>query len=117
MLEKYRHCDPRIRVLDHPDNCGPSAARNTGAQAAQTAYIVQLDSDDLLEPTAVEKWVWFLESYSEYAFTKGYSVGFGAQEYLWQKGFHNGKDFLEENIVAVTSMIRTAVYTAVGGFR
>ncbi|MGB9830747.1 MAG: glycosyltransferase family 2 protein, partial [Fervidicoccus fontis] len=90
ILEKYRYFDPRIKVIDHDANRGLSAARNTGFSLARTSYIVQLDSDDLLEPTAVEKWLWFLESYPEYGFVKGYSVGFGAQEYLWQKGFHNG---------------------------
>ena len=116
LLDAYRNRDVRIRVIDHECNRGLSAARNTGFQAAQTAYVVQLDSDDLLEPTAVEKWAWFLESYPEYAFTKGYTVGFGAQEYLWRKGFHDGRAFLEENIVAATSLVRTVVHSTVGGF-
>ncbi|MGE0683167.1 MAG: glycosyltransferase [Candidatus Binatia bacterium] len=115
-LYSYRQGDPRIRVLDHEENKGLSAARNTGFRAARTRYVVQLDSDDLLEPTAVEKWFWFLESYPEFSFVKGYSVGFGAQEYLWEKGFHNGSAFLEDNLVAPTSMIRKAVYEAVGGY-
>jgi glycosyltransferase involved in cell wall biosynthesis len=116
ILESYRHCDPRIRIIDHNANRGPSAARNTGFQVAQTQYVVQLDSDDLLEPTAVEKWLWFLESHPEFAFIKGYSVGFGAQEYLWQKGFHSGSAFLEDNLVATTSAIRKALLQAVGGY-
>ena len=116
LLADYRDRDPRVQVLDHTQNKGLSAARNTGFRAARTQYVVQLDSDDLLEPTAVEKWLWFLESYPEYAFVRGYSVGFGAQEYLWQKGFHDGPAFLEENLVPPTSMIRTAVHVAVKGY-
>lgn len=116
LLEEYRHRDPRIRVIDHSANQGLSAARNTGFRVARTPYVVQLDSDDLLEPTAVEKWVWYLESYPEFAFVKGYTVGFGAQEYLWQQGFHDGRVFLEENSVAPTTAIRTAVHSAVGGY-
>lgn len=115
ILDRYRKNDPRIRVIDHDGNKGLSAARNTGFYAAQTPYVVQLDSDDLLEATAVEKWVWFLESYPEVAFVKGYSVGFGAQEYLWEKGFHNGSAFLEDNLVDATCAIRTVVHHAVGG--
>jgi len=115
ILDHYRRSDPRIRVIDHGANKGLSAARNTGFHAAQTPYVVQLDSDDLLEPTAVEKWVWFLASYPEVAFVKGYSVGFGAQAYLWEKGFHNGSAFLEDNLVDATCAIRTAVHRAVGG--
>ena len=79
LLDHYRHCDPRILIIDHEQNQGLSAARNSGFRAARTPYVVQLDSDDLLEPTAVEKWAWFLESYPEFAFVKGYGVGFGAR--------------------------------------
>ena len=116
VLNSYRGSDPRIGIIDHPENRGLSAARNTGFRAARTAYVVQLDSDDLLEPTAVEKWYWFLQSYPEYSFVKGYSVGFGGQEYLWQKGFETGKAFLKENQVDATSMIRRDVHQAAGGY-
>ena len=116
LLNEYRDRDARIRVIDHDHNRGLSAARNTGFQAARTPYVVQLDSDDLLEPTAVEKWLWSLESHPEYAFVKGYTVGFEAQTYLWQKGFHNGEAFLEDNVVAATSLVRTAVHDAVGRY-
>jgi glycosyltransferase involved in cell wall biosynthesis len=116
ILEAYRHSDPRIQVIDHITNRGPSAARNTGLRAARTQYVVQLDSDNLLEPTAVEKWCWFLESYPEYAFVKGYTVGFGAQQYLWEQGFHNGKAFLDRNQLDTTSMVRKAVHQAIGGY-
>ncbi len=116
ILESCRYRDPRIRVIDHPTNKGLSAARNTGFLAARTQYVIQLDCDDLLEPTAAEKWIWFLECHPEYGFVKGYSVGFGAQEYLWQKGFHNGQAFLEENLVDPTCMIRKGVHQAVGGY-
>lgn len=115
-LAQYRDVDPRIRVLDQAENRGLSATRNAGFRATRAPYIVQLDSDDLLEPTAIEKWLWFLESYPEFAFVKGYSVGFGAQEYLWEKGFHNGSAFLEDNLVAPTSAMRAWVPHAVGGY-
>lgn len=115
-LEYYRNLDSRIRIIDHESNKGLSAARNTGFKASDCSYIVQLDSDDMLEPTAIEKWLWFLESYPEFSFCKGYSVGFGAQEYLWEKGFHNGKEFLLDNLVDPTSMIRKEVHSTVEGY-
>jgi glycosyltransferase involved in cell wall biosynthesis len=68
ILEGYRRRDRRIRVIDHGGNRGLSAARNTGFRAARAPYVVQLDSDDLLEPSAVEKGAWFLESYPEFGF-------------------------------------------------
>ncbi|MGH7845185.1 MAG: glycosyltransferase [Candidatus Binatia bacterium] len=116
MLHGYRENDPRIRVIDQAINQGPSAARNTGFQSARGTCVVQLDSDNLLEPTAIEKWFWFLESFPECSFVKGYSVGFDAQEYLWSEGFHSGPAFLERNQVDTTSMIRKSVHAAVGGY-
>jgi glycosyltransferase involved in cell wall biosynthesis len=116
LLTIYQNIDQRVRVIDHAENLGISAARNTGFQSSQTDYVLLVDSDDLLEPTALEKWFWFLRSFSEYGFVKGYSIGFGARQYLWQKGFHLREAFLEENQVDPTSMIRKSVWEVVGGF-
>src|SRR6185295_17188654 len=99
VLNHYRGRDARIRIVDRPSNEGPSAARNAAIKLAKASYVVQLDSDNLLEPTAVEKWLWFLESYPAYSFVKGYSVGFGAEQYLWDRGFHHGEAFLTGNQV------------------
>ena len=116
ILDSYRNTDLRIWVIDHEVNQGLSAGRNTGYRAACAPYVVQVDSDDLLEPTAIEKWIWSLESYPEFAFVTGYSVGFGAQEYLWEQGFHNGGVFLDHNVVDATGAVRRDVHQAVGGY-
>ena len=116
ILDSYRNTDARIRVIDHEVNQGPSAARNTAYRAAHAPYAVQLDTDNLLEPTAIEKWLWLLESQPEFAFVKGYSVGFDANEYLWERGFHNGGVFLEHNLVDITGAVRRSVYETVGGY-
>lgn len=46
------YCE-RIRVLQHSQNQGISAARNTLLKAASGTYIWFIDSDDLLEPNAI----------------------------------------------------------------
>lgn len=43
-LESYT--DPRLRILNHTQNRGASAARNTGIKAAGGSFIAFLDSDD-----------------------------------------------------------------------
>lgn len=116
ILNWVRHLDPRIKVIDHPSNLGLPSARNTGVREASTSYVLFLDSDDLLEPTAAEKWYWFLETNPQYSFVKGYTVGFGAINYLWARGFHQKELFLQENVVDVTSLVRKEVVVRVGGF-
>jgi len=116
ILNSYRDKDPRIQVFPQGKNKGNCVARNIGIQHATTPYVVLLDTDDLLEPTALEKWWWFLESHSECGFVKGFSVGFGAYQYVWKKGFHHGRTFLEENLATLSSMVRKSVCEAVEGF-
>ena len=63
-LEDSRR-DPWSPVVRIAENRGLPAARNTGREHARGGFILQLDSDDLLEPTAAEKWLWFLVSHPE----------------------------------------------------
>jgi len=116
ILEEYRHKDNRIRVIDHPQNLGLSAARNTGVREARTDYILFLDSDDLLEPTAAEKWWWFLLTHPQFSFVASYHVAFGGLNYLWTGGFHDGALNAEQNRVSMMCMVRKSVHEAVGGF-
>jgi glycosyltransferase involved in cell wall biosynthesis/Tfp pilus assembly protein PilF len=116
ILDEYSRKDPRIRVVNHPRNLGLSAARNTGFREARTEYIYQLDSDDLIEPTTLEKLFWHLETNPNIAFASGFTVGFGALEYLWQNGFHNGPLFLTENPVTATNLVRKSVHQKAGGY-
>ena len=53
MCEKLKNVDERIRVV-HKENGGLSDARNTGICYATGEYVFYLDSDDYLEPDAIE---------------------------------------------------------------
>lgn len=116
ILESYRHSDKRIHVIDHPQNRGLSAARNTGFAEARCEYVALLDSDDLLEPTAIEKWWWFLQTHPQFGFVASYHVAFEGKEYLWTGGFHDGPQNAERNRVSMMCMIRKSVHQKVGGF-
>lgn len=50
-------CDPRIRVLRHPNgsNCGQSASRNLGIRHASGDFIALLDCDDLWVPEKLDR--------------------------------------------------------------
>jgi len=116
ILDQFRNKDERLKIVDHNNNKGLSAARNTGFKLAKAKYVLQIDSDDLLEETALEKWLWFLESYPEYSFCKGFSIGFGSEKYLWDYGFVDGRSFLAKNFTDATCLVKKNVHTQVGGY-
>lgn len=107
--------DERIRVI-RQTNAGPGAARNTAVRNATGRYICLLDSDDMIEPTYLEKAVWFLDSNPEFAFCNSSSVVFGDQKYLWTTGFERGKAHLQANSGPPISVIRRSAYVDCGGF-
>ena len=114
-LDNVAAKDQRIKVI-RQTNAGPSAARNTSFRNTSGRYVCLLDSDDMLEPTYLEKCVWFLDSNPEFAFCNAYSIMFGDQEYLWTTGFERGKAHLQANSGPPISVIRRAAYAGCGGF-
>lgn len=107
--------DPRIRVI-RQENAGPGAARNTAFEASNGRYVFLLDSDDMVEPTYIEKCVWFLESNPEFAFCNSYSVVFGEEQYLWTRGFERNKEHVHANSGPPISLVRREAYAGCGGF-
>ena len=53
VCDEYASKDSRVRVV-HKKNAGPSAARNTGLDAATGGYIWFVDGDDYLLPGALQ---------------------------------------------------------------
>lgn len=106
----------KIKVHNHKVNKGLAATRNSGAAVSNADFLFFIDSDDIIEATTLENWFWNLVTHPEYSFVNSYTVGFGAQEYLWDKGFFRGKDFLEENYVICISLIRKSAFKKVGGY-
>jgi glycosyltransferase involved in cell wall biosynthesis len=117
VLESYRTIeDPRIRVIDLPENRGLPAARNVAIKNACSDFIFNVDSDDLIEPTTVEKHLWFLLSYPQFSFATSFVVGFGYQNYLWNSGFHHPERYLNENQSTSIAIFRRSLIFEVGGF-
>ncbi len=116
ILDKYRNIDPRIKIIDHGFNRGLSAARNTGFKYSNSDYILLLDSDDMIEPTAIEILWWYLETHPDCSFVNSYHVAFGGLNYLWEGGFHEGKLNLKQNRITPIVLIRKLVHQVVGGF-
>lgn len=55
IIEQYCARDPRIRLINHEVNSSAFTSRRTGVEAAAAQYVLFLDGDDELAPTAAEK--------------------------------------------------------------
>ena len=52
--DRYAKMDKRVRIV-HQNNQGLSAARNKGIELSQGDYLFFVDSDDFIEPSALER--------------------------------------------------------------
>lgn len=112
-------------VLYHrQDNRGLGAARNAGLERAKGEYIVFLDADDRLLPTALAIGAETLAARPDCAFVWGFNRPIDVRGNLLPfkpKSFSGGASYrqlLRENVVGppVGVMFRRAVVAAVGGF-
>lgn len=67
-VSAMREKDNRIHLYKNASNMGAAVSRNNALREAQGRWIAFLDSDDLWEPTKLEKQVKFMEE-NEYVFS------------------------------------------------
>jgi len=117
--------DQRIRVLSTP-NGGQESERNTAVRSARGAYIVLLDSDDLLAPTYLASQLKLFNCHPDVAIVTPNEVNHGGGPHfdgkpLWPRtaGVErlSLRDVIEqENAVSIMSMFRREVWDRIGGF-
>lgn len=71
--------DRRIRVVQHGENRGLAAARNTGLAAARGEYVAWLDADDACHPKRIAEQVTFLDSNQNVAICGTWAKTIGEQ--------------------------------------
>jgi len=121
VLETIR--DPRLRIVRHDRNRGPSAARNTALAAARAPLVSQLDADDLWEPDYLES---VLPRFDEpdvgLVYTNATILGHptGHDTYIFDPEPHPIDRFpklAEQNPVpALTATMRKEAVSSVGGY-
>lgn len=117
-LREAQRQDPRVVLVNNTGKTGFTNGRLFGLEIlkrSQTKYYAFLDDDDLMELTAYEKCVWMLESNENVSFCGTFVVGFGAKNYTWDRGFHNGaSSYLSENPLTGSEVVRTDVLESTG---
>lgn len=129
------------------DNQGVAAARNTGIEEAIGKYIVCLDSDDLIEPTYIEKCALVLETHPDISIISTYMTIFGVDktnffrqspnssimliinsnitysidylegEKIYKHSKYSPKNLYRDNMIITASMFRREAWVASGGYK
>lgn len=107
-LAKERN--PKIKILKLEWNTGLPGARNRGIEHARKPYLAFIDSDDIFDEFALEKFFLVLESNRDIQFVNSWVKGFGGQNYEWKGGFHETHIFLQENRNTSCFMSRKEVF-------
>ena len=101
----------------HQQNKGLSAARNFGFTNALSEYILTIDSDDMFEPTFLEKALKIIQEDDTISAVSAWSRGFGVKEFLWELKGGTIKDFVYGNQCVACALIRQSIWQKVRGYR
>lgn len=81
IVQEFMDKDSRIQLYQNSVNAGAAISRNTALRHAKGRWIAFLDSDDLWEPTKLEKQIKFMEE-NGYAFSYHEYVEIDEQDHL-----------------------------------
>lgn len=115
VVRTYLDRDVRFRYILKV-NGGLSSARNCGISSAKGEYILPLDSDDILEPTYLEKALKVFQKVPET--TLVYCLGnyFGVKEGPWDLHYEGYMRLLLGNSIFCSSLFRKKDCIRIGGY-
>lgn len=123
IVRNYR--DPRVRLINNPENIGLPRSRNVALDQVQTEFVALLDADDISLPHRLKRQVEIFEKSPDLALLGGnayvidkYGEKLGEPIRKW-----SGRDtvrtrlFFYNAFINSTAMFRTQVYREMGGYQ
>lgn len=97
-------------------NEGPSFTRNFGVHKAIGEYIFFIDADDLINEKYIEKCVAILDNNQKIEIVYARASYFEAKKGEWKLNAFNITDFLRQNCIHISCLIRKKTFDKLGGF-
>lgn len=70
--------DPRLRIVNNPENLGVVATLNRGLEMAEGALIARMDADDISLPDRLDRQVAFMDANTDVGICGMWAMAFGA---------------------------------------
>ncbi|MGO9956798.1 MAG: glycosyltransferase family 2 protein, partial [Solirubrobacteraceae bacterium] len=109
-------CDPRITVLAHPNAGQPAIPRNRAIERARGRYVVSLDADDRLSPTALERCAAELDGDPRAGLAYLQRQDFGSSCELHPHLDWRVEQLKRANFLSSSAMFRRPAWEAAGGY-
>lgn len=106
----------KVTIINQ-ENQGVAVARNAGIAKAKGKYVICLDSDDMLEPTYIEKSVVVLETDPDVSLITAHQDMFGVQHELFKKKPYDPLLLFEDNMVITAAAFRKEAWAVTGGYK
>jgi glycosyltransferase involved in cell wall biosynthesis len=98
-------------------NQGVAAARNNGIKISKGKYVVCLDSDDILEPTYLEKAIVILETNPDISIVTSYMSVFGVVNEQFEHVAFDPMRLFKDNMIITAAMFTKQAWRSVGGYK
>ncbi|MCK4782640.1 MAG: glycosyltransferase, partial [Desulfobacteraceae bacterium] len=113
LIKKYSNHD--IRLIEKP-NGGVADARNTGIDAAESDWVLLLDSDDMFERTFMQKAVDIIRREPKTDIVFANLQQFGADSGEWIPDEYSRETIPVKNTIPYASLYRKELWHKVGGY-
>lgn len=107
--------DPRIRLIEKPENTGYTNSLNMGLELAKGEYIARMDSDDVSLPDRFARQVALMDAHPEVGVCGTWVAFTGSQEGVEQK--ETDEKMIKTNLFRTNQFCHPAVFIRTSTFR